>query len=139
VNTAQYLTGSWLVVRVIHDRRLLSMTAWTGTAVFSPSDDGVHYVEEGTLELDGTTLATSRSYIYRPKSARNMDVFFDDGRPFHDLDLSSGEWFPEHFCGDDVYSGEFYVVDDNTLTIIWNVTGPTKDVRIESTLTRSRP
>lgn len=137
MNIAQYLNGSWSVARTIHDRRTDSRTPWSGTASFSPDDDALLYLENGTLTLDGNTLATSRSYIYKPQNAQNMDVFFDDGRPFHDLNLEQGTWHPRHLCGDDVYNGEFHVVDDNTLTIVWNITGPHKDIRITSTLRRA--
>jgi len=62
------------------------------------------------------------------------DGWLADGRPFHPLVL--GETV-EHLCGDDRYDGEYRLRDDDTLEVRWRVTGPQKDLEIETTYRRS--
>lgn len=65
-----------------------------------------------------------------------MDVFFDDGRPFHRLDLSAGMDNPEHPCSPDVYRGSFLVSGPDAWSYEWSVTGPAKDLLLTSELRR---
>jgi len=53
-------------------------------------------------------------------------VRFADGRPFHRLDLSSGEADIAHHCADDRYLGRYRVADVDCFTVRWQVTGPRK-------------
>jgi uncharacterized protein DUF6314 len=63
-------------------------------------------------------------------------VSFDDGRPFHALDLAGGACAVEHVCGDDRYAGEYRLIDAGTLAVRWRVTGPGKDLEITTTYRR---
>ncbi len=56
------------------------------------------------------------------------DVRFADGRPFHDLDLSSGRHVADHPCSADLYRGEFTVRDEDHWRTVWRVRGPAKDL-----------
>ena len=61
-------------------------------------------------------------------------VAFEDGRPFHALDLEGGP--VEHQCGEDRYSGEYRLRGRDTLDVHWRVTGPRKDLEIATTYRR---
>jgi hypothetical protein len=50
------------------------------------------------------------------------------------LDLDGGE--VEHECGADRYAGTYRLRDDDTLDVRWRVTGPHKDLEIETTYHR---
>jgi hypothetical protein len=62
-------------------------------------------------------------------------VEFADGRPFHRLDLEGGP--VEHLCGADRYAGEYRLRGRDTLDVHWRVTGPGKDLEIETRYRRS--
>jgi hypothetical protein len=62
-------------------------------------------------------------------------VAFADGRPFHPLDLDGGP--VEHRCGEDRYAGSYRLRDADTLDVRWRVTGPAKDLEIETTYRRA--
>ena len=61
-------------------------------------------------------------------------VAFADGRPFHPLVLDGPV---EHLCGEDRYAGEYRLLDPDTLAVRWCVTGPAKDLEIETTYRRA--
>jgi hypothetical protein len=67
-------------------------------------------------------------------AAGGWAVEFPDGRPFHPLDLDGRP--VEHLCGADRYTGAYRLRDDDTLEVRWRVTGPAKDLEIESTYLR---
>ena len=64
-------------------------------------------------------------------------VEFEDGRPFHPLDLSGGACAVEHLCGEDRYAGEYVVLGPDALRVAWLVTGPRKRQVIESLYRRA--
>jgi len=64
------------------------------------------------------------------------EVRFDDGRPFHPLDLRAGRCAVDHPCGEDHYAGEIRVETPDTVVIAWRVVGPRKDQTIVSRYTR---
>jgi hypothetical protein len=118
------LTGRWTVERGLLDRRTGTAGRFSGVATFSP--DG-HWHEEGTLEFAGY-----RGPAHRDLRIADGMVWFDDGRPFHPFDLDGPV---EHLCGEDRYAGE-YRLDGDLLEVVWHVTGPHKDQRIESVYRR---
>jgi hypothetical protein len=63
-------------------------------------------------------------------------VEFDDGRPFHPLDLAAGACAVEHRCGDDLYAGEYRLLDRDALDVRWRVAGPRKDLEIHTAYRR---
>ena len=125
------LQARWHVDRAITDARNNSVGAWEGNAIFRPHNLHLLYTESGILDLDGMQIETTREYRYVSTGAWAMNVQFTDGRPFHDLDLSSGQCSVEHHCGNDHYRGEFQTGIDN-LSIAWRITGPHKDLYINS-------
>ena len=56
------------------------------------------------------------------------EVRFADGRPFHDLDLTSGWYVTYHPCAADLYRGEFTARDADHWRTVWHVGGPAKDL-----------
>ncbi len=118
------LTGRWTVERRVLDRLTGTTGQFAGVATFTL--DG-RWSEEGTLELGA----------YRGPARRELRigdgmVWFDDGRPFHPFDLTGPV---EHRCGEDHYAGEYRLRGD-VLEVVWLVTGPHKDQRIESVYRR---
>ena len=118
------LTGRWTVERRVLDRLTGTEGRFEGIAEFAP-DGG--WSEEGTLAF-GAYRGPARR---RLRIADGM-VWFDDGRPFHPFDLTGPV---KHLCGADRYAGE-YRLDGDVLEVVWNVSGPGKDQRIESVYVR---
>jgi uncharacterized protein DUF6314 len=93
---------------------------------------------------DGTWTETGRLRFgaYDGEARRVLRVVhgaveFADGRPFHPLDLSGGGCAVEHLCGEDRYAGEYVVLGDGELRVVWRVTGPRKRQLIESLYRRA--
>ena len=118
------LTGRWSVERRLLDRLTGTTGRFEGVATFAP--DG-RWSEEGTLAF-GAYRGPARREL---RIADGM-VWFSDGRAFHPFDLSAPV---EHVCGEDRYVGEYRLAAD-VLEVVWLVTGPHKDQRIESVYRR---
>jgi len=124
---AAELTGRWTVERRVRDLLTGASGRFAGVATITP--DG-RWVEEGTLEFGA----------YRGPARRELriaggEIRFADGRPFHPLDLSGRP--VEHICGDDRYTGHYRLRDPDVLEVAWDVTGPHKHQRIESSYRRT--
>lgn len=122
---AAFLLGEWSVARTING----GVGHFDGVAGFA--DDrrgGVTWRETGRLTLGEHTGDAWRSYRIAPApAAGGWEVAFEDGRPFHPLDLRAGRCEVEHLCGADVYRGVYEVHDVDRLTVTWRVSGPAKD------------
>jgi hypothetical protein len=135
-----YLPGTWHLQRSILSGGT-EVGRFTGTACFRAdvvAPGLLHYREDGTLHLGAHAVPATRTLTYRVEGPR-AHISFDDGRPFHDLDLRSGADEADHPCGDDRYHGRFVVLDGDTWRHEWDVTGPRKDHLIRTVLTRDRP
>jgi hypothetical protein len=75
--------------------------------------------------------------VIHPAGGGRAAVHFDHGGFFHDLDLSTGAWATDHPCRDDVYRGEYVVLDAGRWRQEWVVTGPAKDHVITTRFTRA--
>jgi hypothetical protein len=118
-----WLDGRWAIERIING----SEGRFTGDAVFDlDRRGGALWSETGRLVIDGFDGLASRTLHLAPTHGA-WQVRFDDGRPFHPLDLSTGRWAAEHRCGPDFYEGWFEVLDRDRMTIRWQVTGPERD------------
>jgi hypothetical protein len=119
-----WLDGRWEIKRVINGGE----GRFTGDAVFqSAKDGGAVWRETGRLVLAGFDGPVHRTLLLgRGAAPGAWQVRFDDGRPFHSLDLRTGCWSAEHQCGPDVYRGRFAVLDPAWMTICWQVTGPAR-------------
>ncbi|MFE1437721.1 DUF6314 family protein [Streptomyces sp. NPDC058739] len=125
-----YLAGSWRVARVVRDLTDGTEGVFTGTTAFTPLDGGglLHH-ESGTFTWRGTARPAERSLRFLPgPRPGTADVRFADGRPFHDLDLTTGRHTVGHPCAADLYRGEFTVTGADRWRTVWRVGGPAKDL-----------
>ncbi|MFJ5262859.1 DUF6314 family protein [Streptomyces sp. NPDC088387] len=125
-----YLAGDWRVERVVRDLGGGDEGRFTGTTSFETLDGGglLHH-ESGTFVWRGEPRRAERTLRFLPGAAPGTaDVRFADGRPFHDLDLTSGRHIADHPCSADLYRGEFTVTDENHWRTVWRVGGPAKDL-----------
>ena len=125
-----YLAGNWRVERSVRDLASGDEGHFGGTTTFGPSDEGglLHH-ETGTFTWRGVPRPAERTLLFLPGSPPGtVDVRFADGRPFHDLDLSSGRHVADHPCSADLYRGEFTVRDGDHWRSVWRVGGPAKDL-----------
>jgi hypothetical protein len=117
-----FLPGDWSVTRTIND----GDDGFAGTATFAPDDGGdgaLRWQERGRLRLGGYDGEAHRTYLIVP-DGHAWQVRFDDGRPFHPLDLSDGRGEAEHLCGPDTYRGVYEILGADHFTVTWTVTGP---------------
>ena len=119
---------------------------WTVHRRLTDLESGLEGDFEGIAEFaaDGTWTETGRLRFgaYDGEAGRVLRIVdgaveFEDGRPFHALDLSRGACAVEHLCGDDRYAGEYAVVGPDALRVVWFVTGPRKRQHIESEYRRA--
>ncbi|WP_367040107.1 DUF6314 family protein [Streptomyces sp. Je 1-332] len=136
-----YLAGAWQVVRTARDLAGNAEGHFSGTTVFTPSDDGgLLSHESGVFTWRGTPRPAERTLRFVPGGdPATAHVQFADGRPFHDLDLRTGRHTADHPCGLDLYRGEFEVYDDRRWLTRWRVAGPTKDLILTTAYTRCDP
>ena len=132
-----FLEGKWKVVRQIDDRRLDQVGGFEGSAGFAVDGDDLIYEEDGELRLGSHKGPAFQTYRYSFPSNQRAEVCFADGRPFHDLDLTSGHWACRHLCGDDCYEGAFTALDRASWRVVWSVRGPRKDLRLDSHYSRA--
>ena len=133
-----YLEGSWTLIREVGDRRTGDRGRFTGRAVFSRAGTGLIGREEGIFRFRFYDGVVTRAYRYRFSVPSAAEVHFDHGGFFHRLDLSSGDWAAEHFCGADRYLGNFRADGADLWRVVWDVTGPAKDHRIASRFARAQ-
>jgi hypothetical protein len=124
---ATKLTGTWTIERRVRDLRTGVSGRFHGIATITL--DG-HWVEEGALDF-GAYHGPAR----RELRIVDGEVRFADGRPFHPLDLTGAP--VEHLCGEDRYRGRFRLLDPDALDVVWEVTGPHKHQRIETSYRRA--
>jgi hypothetical protein len=137
-----YLAGSWRVEREVRDLASGAAGHFTGTTVFSPLEDGgdgLLHQESGTFDWQGTSRPAERTLWFLPgERPGTAAVRFADGRPFHDLDLTSGRHVADHPCVADLYRGEFTVRDADHWRTVWRVGGPAKDLVLTTEYARVR-
>lgn len=132
-----YLAGSWHIDRRFDDRRHALDGTMLGEAQFSPEANALLYRERGAVTFGpyvGSAEQTHR-YVF-PDGAGRAFIYFGDGRPFHELDLSNGTALVSYACGDDLYEGRFVALDDDRWESRWTIAGPRKDQSILTFYTR---
>ena len=132
-----FLVGAWRLQRAMKDRRLGQTGTLHGVAEFVADGGGLLYRERGALTIDCHTGMATRAYRYRFPEPHFAEVCFEDGRPFHKIDLSRGMWEAEHRCGNDLYCGSFRVLAPNAWEAAWRIEGPRKDQTLISAYRRS--
>ncbi|MET8825323.1 DUF6314 family protein [Streptomyces sp. NPDC004610] len=134
-----YLAGRWRVERTVRDLGGDGEGRFTGSTVFEAAGDGegLLHRESGTFVWQGVARPAERTLRFRPGAAPGTaEVRFADGRPFHDLDLTSGRHVADHPCAADLYRGEFTVTGADHWRTVWRVGGPAKDLLLVTEYTR---
>ncbi|MFG2575368.1 DUF6314 family protein [Streptomyces sp. NPDC048481] len=133
-----HLAGSWRTERSVRDLASGDTGAFTGTTVFAPLDGGgLLQRESGTFTWRGAARPAERTLRFLPGPVPGAaDVRFADGRPFHDLDLTTGRHTAEHPCAADLYRVEYTVADADRWRTVWRVGGPAKDLLLTTDHTR---
>ncbi|MER5296301.1 DUF6314 family protein [Streptomyces pharetrae] len=126
-----FLAGSWRVDRSVRDLASGDEGRFDGTTVFGPLEGGaLLHRESGVFVWRGVARPAERTlrFLPGPAGAGTAEVRFADGRPFHDLDLTTGHWVADHPCAADLYRGEFTVRDADHWRTVWRVRGPAKEL-----------
>ncbi|MGW1587476.1 DUF6314 family protein [Streptomyces sp. NPDC002386] len=125
-----YLAGRWRVERSVRDLAGGDEGHFAGVTVFGPLDGGgLLHEESGEFTWRGVPRPATRTLRFLPgREPGTADVRFADGRPFHELDLTSGRYVAGHPCAADFYRGEFTVTDADRWRTVWLVGGPAKDL-----------
>lgn len=135
-NLALFLAGPWRIARRVHDQRLGATGRLTGVATFTPASGGLRYEEQGTLILGTYRGETSRSYGFTITGPASAEVRFDDGRPFHHLDLSCGLADVAHDCAPDHYRGRYRTNGQDGWRLTWRIHRPRKRMSIATCYSR---
>ncbi len=132
---AAWLLGEWSIARMING----GAGRFQGHASFvvDPRSPAVLiWREHGHLRLGAHDGPAARTLRIEPAGAASWEVRFDDGRPFHLLDLTGGVCDATHLCGADTYRGRYEIEGPDRFTVTWRVTGPHKDDEIASVYER---
>ncbi|MEU7426494.1 DUF6314 family protein [Streptomyces sp. NPDC048362] len=125
-----HLAGRWRVRRDVRDLAGGDEGRFEGITVFGAlPGGGLLHEESGTFTWQGVARPATRTLRFLPgRVPGTADVRFADGRPFHELDLTSGRYVADHPCAADLYRGEFTVRDADHWHTLWRVAGPAKDL-----------
>ena len=136
-DAAGFLLGAWEAARTLVDAAGGRHGTFTGTTTFTADAGRLAWVETGTVSWPGFQGPASRKYLLETGPAPSrLDVLFPDGRPFHDLDLSTGFCTAEHWCSPDTYRIRFAVRTPDVIEYSWDVHGPAKDQLLTTVLRR---
>ncbi len=127
-------TGVWqLTRRIIHDGG--QQARFDGVATFEPlKADALLLREEGLLRLPGQGgFAANRSYRWGLSGDGAIEVFFDDGRPFHEFDPNADACGDRHWCDPDLYAVRYDFSLWPEWSSRWRVDGPHKGYTMFST------
>lgn len=129
--------GDWVLTRIISDRRSGAEGHLDGQANFNlQADDTYLYHEEGKLKYAGQApMAATRKYIWKAV-ADGIDVLFEDGRPFHKIELTKLMPDANHHCDPDLYHVSYDFTSWPKWRAAWRVVGPKKDYRMLSSYSR---
>lgn len=129
--------GRWAIRREIRDNLSNQQGKFVGIAEFSVMDDGLLYIEQGKLALgDAAEVNAERCYHWRGSEAE-IEVLFEDGRPFHRFNLRRTMPDARHLCGADMYNVTYDFGDWPNWSARWDVLGPRKDYRMISRYKRT--
>ncbi|MGA7397347.1 MAG: DUF6314 family protein, partial [Solirubrobacterales bacterium] len=83
------LAGTWSFRREVTDRASGLEGRAVGTARFESTGAGLDWTETGTLVINGHSFDAKRRMAV-VRDGEGWQVLFEDGRPFHGLDLGRG-------------------------------------------------
>ncbi|MEN3931803.1 DUF6314 family protein [Microvirga sp. W0021] len=134
-----FLTGQWQLQRLgwigtgEGKRQIMRMS---GQAEITETDDGLLFSERGVMHFDEYHGSAERQYLFRPVNPTTMQVFFDDGRYFHEMAFSGKRADVYHMCMPDDYSGRYRILDQDSWCLNWRIIGPHKNSLISSRFQR---
>ena len=137
----RFLRGSWSLYRTINDLRSNIPGAMQGEVLIEKDNtanegDTLIYREQGELRIGDHRETVERTYVYSfpdRQHARHLgEVHFEQGGLFHNLDLSSGICKPVHHTKEDTYRGTIIVDGEDIWRQNWFVTGPSKEIILDS-------
>ena len=134
---AQFLLGDWQVTRLGWGGVPARTMRLRGAARFSVCAVGLRFEERGMMTVGVYVCEAAQRYVFQIKSGSVATVCFEDGRPFHPLDLETGLARVRHDCPPDRYEGRYRVLTPACWLLSWRVTGLRKDQMISSRFTRS--
>ncbi len=134
---ARFLLGDWQVTRLGWDGVAARTMRLRGTARFSTCAVGLLFEERGMIAVGAYRGEAARRTLFQIESASVAAVCFEDGRPFHRLDLETGLARVQHDCPPDWYEGRYRVLAPTCWLLSWRVIGPRKDQVIASRFSRS--
>jgi len=121
----QDFIGEWRVSRDIAHADGTT-ACFEGQAVFAPGSGILRYHEAGELRLgSGQEMHAERSYVWSEREDGALEVFFEDGRPFHQI--IDGASKAEHWCDPDTYEVTYRFENWPDWSCRWQVRGPRKD------------
>ncbi|MGG5173831.1 DUF6314 family protein [Pseudarthrobacter sp. J1763] len=137
-NLSDWLLGEWTLSRELWDRTSGTHGEFTGVAHYTPlPHGGLRYRENGTLRWAGHSSPAFREYLLYPcEDSSALDMFFTDGKPFHRMSFKFGQEQAEHLCVNDLYRVNYERMDEDSFRFRWDVTGPSKLLRLDSVLHR---
>ncbi len=83
------------------------------------------------------TGPASREYLLKPADRPDaLDVYFNDGRPFHRMSFAPEANLDRHWCDPDTYRVAYSCEGPDAFSYTWDVSGPRKDLLLSSALKR---
>jgi hypothetical protein len=136
--TGATVAGQWAVERQLLDRSTGTRGTFSGVVLYSQTDDGGLILrEEGTMRWPTFTGPASREYLLKPVDRPDaLDVYFNDGRPFHRMSFAPEANLDQHWCDPDTYRVGYTYEGPDAFSYTWDVTGPRKDLLLTSSLQR---
>ena len=99
---------------------------------------GLLYEEDGQLQITGQRpMTATRRYLWQVGEGERIDIFFEDGRPFHTIAAGGVSSKDRHYCDPDTYDVQYDFSLWPEWHCRWHVTGPRKDYRMHSVYTRA--
>lgn len=133
----RFLLGAWQVTRLGWNGVPARTMRLRGMARFSPCAVGLLFEERGMMAVGAYLGEAVRRYVFHIESASVARVCFEDGSPFHRLDLETGLAHVQHDCTPDRYEGRYRVLATTCWLLSWRVTGPRKNQVITSRFSRA--
>jgi len=132
-----FLEGNWRLSRTLNDLRQNMPGVMSGQVEIKRKADRdakptLGYREEGELQFGDYHETVTRCYEFSFPEPHLAWVCFEDGRVFHQLDLSNGYWEDAHQCGEDLYQGRFRVSSHDVWLSNWFVSGPAKELVLDN-------
>ena len=138
-----FLSGPWHFSRSVRHAAgdvftVTGTCSWAPLSAVAPFSD-LQYEERGRMLRGEAFVADVRqAATWHLRGQLRAEVFFPDGRPFHDVELATlavgAACRCAHDCPPDVYAGELALAaplpgegGPLALELAWRVTGPQKD------------